>query len=66
MRQPICDGCKHRQSLPGDCHIRCTKPAGTPDPERLKPWPGCGYYPWCFDACIIESCKARKEREVQS
>ena len=56
-----CSDCSSQLDIPGDCHIECSTPGG----QILRPrlWPGCGFFPFCFDQNIVLACEYQQPKQ---
>ncbi len=54
--KPDCYTCKHRQSLPGDCHSACANGAARVKGKEHGIKHGWFFWPFNFDPIWLESC----------
>lgn len=60
--KPDCYKCKHRLSIPGDCHSQCANPKAevTANPHGVMN--GWFYWPFNFDPIWLKSCNGFENR----
>jgi hypothetical protein len=63
MKKPNCETCKYRQSIPGDCHSRCTNGNAHVKGHAHGIKMGWFSYPWNFDPTWLLECDGYEKRE---
>ena len=59
-----CRKCKHVRSIPGDCHVRCTKPDPEMRGEHYGIINGWFFYPLNYDlAWMAKECSNYEDKE---
>ena len=63
MTKPDCYKCKHRRTIPGDCHTRCDNTAANVvgDSHGIKM--GWFYWPYNFDPVWLKECDGFEKKE---